>query len=137
MHANKIIISNVEFYPEKIFNNVCDGVNFWQIFECGIFISRRFYWRGAVYLMNYAIYTVDNIWWGDLSSEVSIFQIQQVGSNADLKDIMNSDAGFDVLEKIGYPGASTTGCTMNCSIFATQSLTIWCFLLAIYFFLTL
>ena len=40
---------------------------------------------------------------------------------------MNSDAGFDVLEKIGYPGASTTGCTMNCSIFATQLLTIWCF----------
>ena len=37
---------------------------------------------------------------------------------------MNSDAGFDVLEKIGYPGASTTGCTMNCPIFATQSLTI-------------
>ena len=104
-----------------------------KFFECGTFISRRFYWRGAVYLMNYAIYTVDNIWWGDLSSEVSIFQIQQVGSNADLKDIMNSDAGFDVLEKIGYPGASTTGCTMNCPIFATQSLTIWCFLLAIYF----
>ena len=32
-----------------------------KFFECGIFISRRFYWRGAVYLMNYAIYTVDNI----------------------------------------------------------------------------
>ena len=36
------------------------------------------------------------------------FQIQQVELNVELQDIMNSDAGFDILEKIGCPGAPTS-----------------------------
>lgn len=33
------------------------------------------------------------------------FQIQQIESNAERLDIINSDEGFDILEKIGYLGA--------------------------------
>ena len=79
-----------------------------KFFECDIFINSRFYLRRAVCLVHYAIYTVDNIilMGRPLLWSLSIFQIQQVESNAELQDIMNSDAKFDILEKIGYPGAA-------------------------------
>ena len=81
-----------------------------KFFECGIFINSRFYLRRAVCLVHYAIYTLDNITLvgRPLLWSLSIFQIQQVESNAELQDIMNSDVGFDILEKIGYPGAPTS-----------------------------
>ena len=61
-------------------------------------------------MVHYVIYNVDNIllMGGPFFLSLSIFQIQQVESNAELQDIMNSDAGFDILEKIGYSGAQAS-----------------------------
>ena len=42
-------------------NFIAMGLIYDKFFEFVIFISSRFYQRRAVYLMHYAIYTVDNI----------------------------------------------------------------------------
>ena len=59
MHANKIFELN--FIQEKYLVMPAMIIIYGKFLECLIFMSRSFYLREAVYLVHYAIYTVDNI----------------------------------------------------------------------------